>query len=288
MSVTNRALASACLLSLVAAGGLYGCAGPGAAQPGLEDTALPAGEDSADLAQDLTNPLADLITLPVQVNFDEDVGPNDRGSRVRTNVQPVIPFELNEEWNLITRTIVPIVSQEQIFPGAGSQSGLGDINLTLFASPKLPTEDGWIWGAGPVILLPTATDDLLGTEKWGLGPSAVALTMRGPWTMGLLGNHIWSVAGDSNRKDINSTFVQPFAAYTWPSAWTVAVQSETTYDWEASEWSIPVNAAITKLAWFGPLPVSLQAGVGYWLDAPPAGPDGFRYRLQVNFVLPKW
>ena len=177
----------------------------------------------AELAQELSNPLANLVTIPIQMNYDRGIGPLDDGWKLQTNVQPVIPFHLNPEWNLITRTIIPVIYQDDIFPGAGSQFGLGDINLSLFLSPKKPTFGGLIRGIGPVVLFPTATDSLLGAKKWGAGPAAVALTMRGPWTVGLLANHIWSYAGDSDRQDISSTFLQPFAAYTWPSAWTVSV-----------------------------------------------------------------
>lgn len=245
-----------------------------------------ASGDQADLAQELTNPVADLLTIPVQMNYDGDIGPAEDGWKLQTNIQPVYPVDLNEDWNLITRTIVPVVSQDDIFPGAGSQFGLGDITVSLFASPKEPT-NGVIWGVGPILYLPTATDELLGAEKWGIGPSAIALTMRGPLTLGVLTNHVWSFAGDNDRDDINNTFIQPFMAYTWPSAWTLSVQSETTYNWEIKEWSVPVNVAMAKLVKLGPLPVSLSAGVGHWLRSPDSAPDGWRFRLQANFVLPK-
>jgi hypothetical protein len=241
----------------------------------------------ADLAQQITNPIADLITVPVQMNYDRGIGVQDDGWKLQTNIQPVIPFSVNDNWNLITRTIMPVIYQDDIFPGSGSDFGLGDINMSLFFSPKLPTSGGWLWGAGPVLLFPTATEPLLGGKKWGAGPALVALTLRGPWTMGMLANHIWSYAGDSDRQDINSTFMQPFAAYTWPSAWTFSLQSETTYNWETEKWSIPFNIAISKLVRWGKLPVSLQAGVGYWFESPDSGPEGFRFRLQANFVLPK-
>jgi hypothetical protein len=183
--------------------------------------------------------------------------------------------------------LVQVISQQDIFPGSGSDFGLGDINMSLFFSPKEPTDGGLIWGVGPVLLFPTATETSLGGEKWGAGPAMVALTMKGPWTIGMLANHIWSYAGDSDRQDISNTFIQPFAAYTTPSAWTYSVQSETTYNWETEKWAVPVNASVAKLVRWGKLPVSLQAGVGYWLDSPDAGPEGFRFRLQANFVLPK-
>ena len=242
----------------------------------------------ADLAQELTNPLADLMTIPIQMTYDRDIGPRDEGWKLQTNVQPVIPFHLTQEWNLITRTILPVIYQDDIVPGAGSQFGLGDLNLSLFFSPKKPTSGGLIWGVGPVLLLPTATDSLLGAKKWGAGPTAVAIAMRGPWTAGILANHVWSFAGDSDRQDVSSTFVQPFVAYTWPSAWTVSVQSESTYNWKTEKWSVPVNAAVSKLVKLGKLPVSLQAGVGYWAESPETGPEGFRFRLQATLVLPKF
>jgi len=241
----------------------------------------------AGLAQELTNPLADLITLPVQINFDRDIGPADRGTKTVTNVQPVVPFAVSEEWNLISRTIVPIVYQDDVFPGQGSQFGLGDVNLSLFFSPKAPTAGGVIWGVGPVFLLPTATDSLLGGRKWGAGPAGVALTTRGRWTLGVLANHVWSFAGDDARQDISSTFAQPFVAYTWPSAWTVSVQSESSYNWKSAQWSIPLNVSLSKLVRFGRLPVSLALGVGQWLESPTNGPEGIRFRLQANAVLPK-
>jgi len=249
--------------------------------------AKPSSDGAADLAQELTNPLADLITIPVQMTYDRGIGPQDDGWRLQTNIQPVYPIQLNEDWNLITRTIVPVIYQDDIFPGEGSQFGLGDITLSLFFSPREPTSSGIIWGVGPVFLLPTATDDLLGTEKWGAGPTGVVLTMRGPWTLGVLANHIWSYAGDNDRRDVSNTFIQPFVAYTWPSAWTLSVQSESTYNWETDDWSIPLNVAVSRMTRLGRLPVSLQAGAGYWLESPNAGPEGWRFRLQANFVLPK-
>ena len=242
--------------------------------------------DQSDLAQDLTNPVADLLTIPIQMNYDQGIGPADDGWKLQTNIQPVLPFNVNDDWNLITRTIMPVIWQDEIVPGAGSQFGLGDINLSLFFSPKKPT-NGVIWGVGPVLYLSTATDELLGAEKWGAGPTAIALTMHGRWTMGALANHVWSFAGSNDRDVLDNTFVQPFVAYTTPSAWTYSVQSETSYNWDTRKWSVPVNVAVAKLVMMGKLPVSLQAGVGRWLTSPDFGPDGWRFRLQANFVLPK-
>jgi hypothetical protein len=164
--------------------------------------AAPAETGAADLAQELTNPIADLVTVPIQMNFDDGIGPADDGSKLTTNVQPVIPFDIGENWNLVTRTIVPVIHQNDIFPGAGSQFGLGDINMSLFFSPKAPTAGGLIWGVGPVLLLPTATDSLIGARKWAAGPAAVGLVLKGPWTVGMLANRVWSFAGDDDRDDM--------------------------------------------------------------------------------------
>jgi len=247
----------------------------------------PTPGEAADLAQELTNPLADLLTIPIQMNYDQNIGPGDDGWKLQTNIQPVYPFHLTDDWNLISRTILPVTYQDDIFPGSGSQFGLGDATLSLFFSPQKPTSGVLIWGVGPILYFPTATDSLLGAEKWGAGPTAVVLSMQGPWTLGALGNHVWSFAGDSDRPDISSTFLQPFVAYTWSKVWTVSVQSESTYNWETEKWSVPVNAAVSRLVKLGRLPVSLQAGVGYWAASPQTGPEGLRFRLQANFVLPK-
>ncbi len=242
-------------------------------------------KSDADLAKELTNPVADLITVPVQMSIDPKVGLSGDGSKTQTNIQPVIPFDLSENWNLITRTIIPVINQKDIFAGSGSQSGLGDISMSLFVAPK--DSGKWVWGAGPIVLMPSATNDLLGGKKWGAGPSAILLRMQDRWTYGGLTNHVWSFAGDSERSDISNTFVQPFVAYTTSSAWTASLQSETTYNWEAEQWAVPVNLAVAKLVYLGKLPVSLQAGAGYWLTAADSAAEGWRFRLQANFVFPK-
>lgn len=244
------------------------------------------GESNEELAKKLSNPIAALISVPFQFNYDTNIGPIDDGDRYVLNIQPVIPISLNDNWNIISRTIVPLVSQNDIFPGAGSQSGLGDVVQSLFFSPKLPTQSGWVWGAGPVFLLPTATDDLLGADKWGLGPTAVALKQDGPWTWGALANHIWSVAGSGNQ-DISATFLQPFMSYTTKGAVTYGLSTEATYDWESRQWAVPLSANVSKLTKLGNQLVSLNGGVRYWAESTTGGPEGFGFRLQLTLLLPK-
>jgi hypothetical protein len=266
---------------------LHGAAGAAAQPAQAEAGAVAHQSGDAELAQGTVQSDREPRLVPVQVNYDGGYGPDDDGWRLTTNVQPVIPFNLNADWNVISRTIVPIIGQEDIFPGAGSQFGLGDVTQSLFSRPSQPTEGGLTWGVGPVVVLPTATSSKLGGEKWGAGPTGVALVQRGPWTVGALANHVWSFAGDSDRDDINRSFVQPFAAYTTPTAWTFSLQSETAYDWQAEAWSVPVNAAVSKLTRIGAVPVSLQAGLGYWLEGPDAGPEGLRARFAITVLLPR-
>src|SRR5882724_3216319 len=254
-----------------------------------DSAAAKAPEDAEDLAKKLSNPVASLISVPFQSNFDFKIGPDDDGWHYQMNLQPVIPISIGEDWNVISRTIMPLVYQNDIFPGAGDQFGLGDITQSLFFSPKAPSSfGGLIWGAGPVFLVPTATDDLLGSEKFGIGPTLVVLKQAGPWTIGILANHIWSVAGDDNRADISSTFLQPFVSYTTKDAWTFSLNTESSYDWKDKQWSVPINAQVSKLLKFGKQPVSIGAGVRYWAESPDSGPEGIGGRLIIAFLLPEW
>jgi hypothetical protein len=240
----------------------------------------------AALAKKLANPVAALISVPLQFNYDRGIGAARGGERVQLNIQPVLPVDLNPQWNLISRTILPVVWQDEIAPGAGSQSGIGDIAQSLFFSPKEATDTGWIWGAGPVLLLPTGSDNLLSAKKWGAGPTGVALKQQGPWSYGLLANHLWSFAG-SGQQEVNATFVQPFVSYTTPTAWSFALNTETTYDWERKQWAVPVNAIVSKVTKLGDQLVSFGAGARYWADGPEAGPHGWGLRLSVTLLFPR-
>lgn len=246
-----------------------------------------AQESSEELAKKLSNPVASLISLPLQFNADFKIGPND-GERYYLNVQPVIPISLGPDWNVISRTILPINYQNDIYPFNEHQFGLGDVTQSFFLSPKASSSfGGLIWGVGPAFLIPTATDDLLGSEKFGLGPTFVVLKQTGPWTIGMLANQIWSVAGANSREALSSAFLQPFLAYTTKEATTFTLNTESTYNWKAEEWTVPLNFTVTQLLKIGDQPLSLGGGVRYYADAPQGGPEGFGARLIVTFLFPE-
>ena len=242
-------------------------------------------EKMAELAKKLANPTASLISVPIQGNIDWGGGPNDDGMQFKVNVQPVIPFNLNADWKILSRYVVPYVYQEDRI-GTGSQSGLADATATFWFSPKAETKGAPIWGVGPILQFPTATDDLLGAEKWCLGPSVILVHQEGGHTYGLLANQVWSFAGDDSRASVNYLFIQPFYAITTPKHTTYTVNSEAVYDWHSGEWTVPVNFMVTQLVKIGGKPISFQGGLRYYLDKPDGGPD-WGIRFGVTLVFPE-
>jgi hypothetical protein len=254
--------------------------------PQQKDAEPEAGEHSAEeLAKKLSNPVSSLISFPIQTNFDFGMGSGGSGWRMTMNVQPVIPIALSPKWNLISRTILPIIHQGNVVaPGTG-QSGLGDTVQSFFISPN--KTEPFIWGLGPVVLLPTATNEFLGNHQWGLGPTLVVLKQQGHWTYGALGNHIWRVAGGDGRPKVNATFVQPFLNYSTKTAWTYGLNTETTFDWTGNSWSIPVHFSVSKVVRFGKQPISFGGQLRCWVTSPTGGPESCGLRIVVTGIFPK-
>ena len=240
--------------------------------------------DQEDLAKAAQNPVGDLISLPFQNNMNFDVGPADRTQNV-LNIQPVWPIGLNQGWNFITRTILPVISQPA--PGTDRTSGLGDINFTGFVSPKDPGKV--IWGVGPSIVFPSASDDVLGSDKWSAGPAIVALTMPGQWVVGGLVSNVWSFAGEDERADVNSFLLQYFVNYNFPTGWYLTSAPIVTANWKAESderWTVPFGGGIGKVFQIGRQPINMQTQVFYNVETPTGGAD-WQWRLQIQLLFPK-
>lgn len=237
------------------------------------------------LAKATQNPVAKLISVPFQNNFNFGVGPDEVTQWV-CNVEPVIPITLSEDWNLITRTIMPIINQPSLAPGFLSAFGLGDINPTLFLSPGKASE--LIWGLGPTFTFPTATDSILGSGKWSAGPAAVMLTMPGHWVVGALANQQWSFAG-WGEKDVSQMLIQPFVNYNFPKGWYLSSAPIVTANWEADSgdvWTVPIGGGMGKIFRLGKLPLNTQLQAFYNVVKPDEGPD-WQLRFQLQFLFPK-
>lgn len=262
-------------IALLALAALVFCAAPAIAEMSKEE-----------LARAAQNPVANMISVPFQNNTNFNVGPYNRTQDI-LNIQPVIPVHLNPEWNLITRTIAPLIWQPGMAPGENTTFGLGDIQLTAFLSPAKPR--GIIWGVGPIFQLPTHTDDL-GTRKWGIGPSVVGLKIEGPWVYGALVNQVWSFAGPEGAPGINQLLMQPFVNYNMADGFYLVSAPIITANWKESSgntWTVPLGGGVGKIFKIGgKLPLNTQVQAFYNVVSPDSGPD-WSIRLQAQIMLPK-
>jgi len=252
----------------------------------LAHKAWAEGNNAQDLAKAAQNPVADMISLPLQNNTNFGVGPGDDVQNI-LNIQPVVPLKLNTDWNLITRTVVPVIYQPELLEGYGDEFGLGDINMSLFLSPAKPGKI--IWGVGPVFSFPTATGAVLEAKKWSAGPTAVALKIQGPWVVGALANNLWSYAGDDDRKDVNQFLLQYFINYNLPRGWYISSAPIITANWKAdsiNQWTVPFGGGVGKIFRIGKQPMNAQAQAFYNVEKPDNGPD-WTLRLQLQFLFPK-
>ena len=255
-------------------------------------------QSQEDLAKQAQNPIANMISLPFQNNTNFGIGPDEDGVQNILNIQPVVPFSLSENFNLITRTILPIVTQPDFYTGGeGTITGLGDISLSTFLSPTKSSK--LTWGVGPMFLFPTATDgflgaqspsggESLGADKWGAGLSLIGLVMPGKWVLGSLISNVWSFAG-SGDQDINLFTWQYFINYNLPKGWYLTSAPIITANWEADSdntWTIPFGGGFGKLFSIGKQPINAQLSAYYNVEKPDFGPD-WQLRFQIQFLFPK-
>lgn len=245
--------------------------------------------DVASLAQAAQNPIASMISLPLQSNTNFDVGPLRKTQEI-FNIQPVIPVDLGADWNLVTRTVLPVMSQPALQAGDSRVGGLGDIQFSALLSPK-QAAGGWVWGAGLVAQLDSATNDQLGQGAWGLGPTAVVLKLGSPWVYGALVNNVWSVSTDAGRPAVNQMLVQPFVNYNFPDApgRYLSFSPMITANWQADggqRWTVPLGLGVGQITRFGAQPVNVQAA-GYYNVERPEGGARWQLRLQVQFMFPR-
>ena len=255
------------------------------------------GPSEEDLVKQTQNPIANLISVPFQNNFNFEAGPKHNHQIYFVNIQPVIPINLTDNWNLIARIITPVINLPSLAPGIGSAAGLGDINPTFFLSPAKSGD--LIWGVGPTFTLPTATDKLLGNGKFSLGPAAVALTMQGHWVLGALANNQWSVAGWGGGH-VNQMLIQPFVNYNLPDNWYLVSAPIMTANWAtkgSDVWTVPLGGGIGKLFKLGQilpleghtlakLPINTQIQAFGNVARPEDGAK-WQLRFQFQFLFPK-
>jgi hypothetical protein len=238
------------------------------------------------LARKMQNPVSDRISFSLENNFQFGVGLNDDFQNL-LRVKSLYSFNIGKDFNLINRTILPLIDQPELTPGVDDEFGLGDINTTFFLMPR--TFKNFIWGIGPIISLPTATDEVLGTEKWGLGPSAAVVSTPGRWVYGAVVNNIWSVAGDSNRKDVNAMALQPFIYYNFPSRWYVVTSPIIRAVWKAERderWVVPIGGGVGKVFKVGNQSMNAFVQGFYNIEKPNLVAD-WSLQLQIQFLYPK-
>jgi hypothetical protein len=252
-----------------------------------EPVADSSSEDAAaELAKKLSNPVANLISVPIQYTWTTGIGPAESDQN-RIIVQPVTPVSINNDWNLIIRTIMPLYIDQQS-PTIGGQdvSGTGDILQSFFFSPKALTKNGWVWAVGPVFNYATASNNAIGSGKWSAGPTALALKQANGTSYGLLANQLWSFAGSDNQADVSAMFLQPFLSHTTKKYTTYGINTQSTYNWETDEWSVPVFLTVSQLVKIKNKPVSFTLGYFNYVTAPEFGPD-WGMQFTVTLLYPK-
>jgi hypothetical protein len=236
------------------------------------------------LAKKLANPVSTLINVPIENNWDFGIG-KARAMSYTANIKPVVPFSLNKDWNLITRTIIPVMYTESPDKGGPTKSGLGDIKSTIYFSPVEPI-GSWFWGLGPGLIFPSATDSTLGSEKWSGGPTGALVRQDGGWTLVFLAGQAWSFAGNQSRTEVNTTFLQPQVSYTTKKETSFGVSSQSSYDWVGGEWTMPLEFSVSQLVKLGKQSVSLGVAWRTYVKRPEGGPN-WGLGFTMAFLFPQ-
>ncbi len=254
--------------------------------PAADKTADSSGDSASDLAKKLQNPIGDLYSFPFQGNTNFGVGPHS-GTQEILNVQPVIPFHVSDDWNIITRTILPLVWNPDMSPLPSTAFGTAPTTFSAFLSPRNPT-NGWLWGVGPVVQIPTATSPTLGSSVWGGGATGVLVYMKGPWVAGVLVNNVWSLGGNNGlfATRYNNFLTQPFVNYNFGAGWYLTSSPIVTANWETpgTKWTVPIGGGAGRVVKIGKLPVNFMVGAYYNLVRPEYGAD-WQLRTQVTFIF---
>ena len=247
---------------------------PGAATNSSDDQLRKAAE----------NPLANLVNVPIQNTSSFESGEYGRTQNI-AKIEPVVPVRLSSNWNLIVRAIQPLTWQPDDKAPTGMTFGLGDLNPSFFISPEYPGKI--IWGAGPVFVFPTGTNAALGSGKFSIGPTAAVLTQPGPWTLGVLMNNYWSVAGFSDRKNVNQMLIQYFLSYNFKRGWYLTSSPISTANWmepSGKRWVVPLGGGIGRLVLLGPQAAKLSVQVfGNVVNPPNASPWSLRFQFALLY-----
>jgi len=254
----------------------------------LTTTPLRAEMSAEELAKIAQNPVGNLISVPFQNNTNLNYGP-EKGTQNILNIQPVIPISINEDWNVITRTILPVIWQPALGPDDSSVSGIGDVQFNAFLSPAKPGT--WIWGAGAIVQAPTQSNAKLGNDNWGLGPTFVVLHLEkgSPWVYGVLVNNVWSLTSNKQGGSYSNGLIQPFLNYNFKGGLYLTSSPILTVNWKAEsgqKWTVPLGGGVGKIFHLGKLPVNTQLSAYYNVAKPDFGPN-WQIRAQVQLMFPK-
>ncbi|MCD8516484.1 MAG: transporter [Burkholderiaceae bacterium] len=241
-----------------------------------------SGSSASDLAAKLTNPVADLISVPLQFNSYQGLGADGKGKGYDLVFQPVVPLKLNQDWNYIVRPVATLGILDNVDGYSGT--GVGPVVIETFLSPN--NNDKFIWGIGPVVSTPSLSGDNFGTRQTGLGVTGVGLYMSKPWTVGLLAYNTWDVGGSSVAGTANNTYWQPFVSYVTENAWTFSLNTQSSFNWDARRAQNPLNFTVSKLSKIGDMPVSYSLGTRYFATSVPDGPTGWGVRAGITFLFP--